>query len=1283
MSSSSLSPAPSSMPAPSTTAVQTPVSPTPLLKAPRRTYGRARISSPPPPTFSPAAPTVSPAKGLLNGFTHRSSSWRDSLSKLDVNIVQPDDEEADVKKAMERMRKEARGEVITSDPPLPASSSPKHKMAVPTTQLGISFSSDSLSSAPHISSSLPRPTSPPSEDVEEETYAIRKSGRPGPSGRRKVVQSSDDEDEEDGDRTIQRLGSSPLLRDTPTLKSRARASSVATLEDDGSPAIDNPVDEYLKALREEAEAVEDAETSSSVSKGKQRQRSASIEADGLFEDEIKEDKKNKGRKLKGLNKKDKEEMNKDIARARREKNFAYSRPKPDMLPMSSYLPKASEAVKLSRPPPLVHGGSSPATSPSKTTPVDADPISNFTPSSVEYLKPLGQAPTKLPGKAVSSPTPHPRGKTLVPATSTVMPDDEDEEDALPDLSSLLEEDRRAELRAEEEKRMYQKLQQRKSEAIKLQKQAAKPAGPLEDDDFEIYTDETITEPKPQLRFFAKPSTSRFPDAKAVLSKSAGSAISKNRQALLSRAGVAAREKAELEGRLMVRAGKHSFGKVGSKKAERTEKVVEKDQLDNLMRRNHLEQARALRLKKEMDFGGRRNLPEKKEIVVDIPEQLDHAEDATSGDEEEEDEDFAPAPEDESDDEVEYSGEEGDGEEENQAEEEDEEGHDKENQPPPRAADEDFDDEEDGDVPLRKRRNHISSARTRIVDSDDETDLPTLAPSAPFVMMRGSATPELDLAGFGGDGSPGFSQLFGETQAVASDGDGFAGLRALQPVGLLPSHLALPRVNISETQAERDNELIAAEAEAELELDVPAEPVSKKQYLNTQGFFTQTKPQLIEPTQLSDDEYGANSDKLQPWSSLSNGPAVLSSTQKNPPSAEGEYPKTSSPSQALDEQTFTRLKRRTTPQRMSDDVDMTTSSPSPSKRRDAFSLLMAPKERPQAESISGKRSGFVDEQAEESDEDNGWAPIGGKEDEEDDEDQDGYVEGLVDDEAVDEEERERQDALVAEKAREIQLADDAKREEEARKITEGNARTKRRGADWMAGDLTDDEDAPRRLSKKQRRKRDLGKEDGLDKLPGEANVFYDTYHQGLDLEDSDTEDVPLSPARDRSMEPSPVKRAAGDKQRMLRDMARLNTEKKNQAIEIGGDDRERSFMGDWEIDNVDEPEELESQFSVIKSMRPIGTENEHDYRSGAPLRKTSSFLRPTESYQAFVQEESQANRRLNGAGAGGSVVFNQPSRQSSVSSNGGKSLHRPPARQQSTSSSAGSILLPKTNKFTSS
>jgi hypothetical protein len=61
--------------------------------------------------------------------------------------------------------------------------------------------------------------------------------------------------------------------------------------------------------------------------------------------------------------------------------------------------------------------------------------------------------------------------------------------------------------------------------------------------------------------------------------------------------------------------------------------------------------------------------------------------------------------------------------------------------------------------------------------------------------------------------------------------------------------------------------------------------------------------------------------------------------------------------------------------------------------------------------------LVEEQAEESDEDDGWGgKLAGGPEEDEGENEDGYVEGLVDDQAVDEETRRKQDALAEEKRR---------------------------------------------------------------------------------------------------------------------------------------------------------------------------------------------------------------------------------------------------------------------------
>ncbi len=129
---------------------------------------------------------------------------------------------------------------------------------------------------------------------------------------------------------------------------------------------------------------------------------------------------------------------------------------------------------------------------------------------------------------------------------------------------------------------------------------------------------------------------------------------------------------------------------------------------------------------------------------------------------------------------------------------------------------------------------------------------------------------------------------------------------------------------------------------------------------------------------------------------------------------------SSPTQ--DSHILSRLKRRASPDPADNRYQPSTSSQPVNNGADdgqtrssnAFDRLMHAAEQPREK--HAVRSNLVDEQAEESDEDNGWAPIGGPEEEDDEDEEDGYVHDLVDDAQVDEEEEKRQDELAAEKAR---------------------------------------------------------------------------------------------------------------------------------------------------------------------------------------------------------------------------------------------------------------------------
>ena len=249
------------------------------------------------------------------------------------------------------------------------------------------------------------------------------------------------------------------------------------------------------------------------------------------------------------------------------------------------------------------------------------------------------------------------------------------------------------------------------------------------------------------------------------------------------------------------------------------------------------------------------------------------------------------------------------------------------------------------------------------------------------------------------------------------------------------------------------------------------------------------------------------------------------------------------------QTFSRLKRRRTsdPDRPDESMANPISSPPVAKKRNVFDHMMIASKRNEEKRIAAIDNNLIDEQAAESDEDNGWASLGGEEDENEEGMDDAFVKELVDDAEIDTEEKQKQDELAAEKARQIEEADDAKREAEARKITEGHYRTKRRGQDFYSDGEDEEGDEERggkrrKWSKKERRKRRLDREDGLEKLEGEANAFLQTYNEDLESdEESVTGEDEMSREKTRSPTPEIEKRSGRETWDMLRQRARMNRE----------------------------------------------------------------------------------------------------------------------------------------------
>ncbi|KAK8865630.1 hypothetical protein IAR55_000775 [Kwoniella newhampshirensis] len=1350
----------------------------------RRTYGRARPASPPPVPTSDDAPTssssvyrprASPSKALLDRFSGANSAWRDSLALLDTtkqseNEDENEDDLEEAKRAMERMRREARGETVTgaSVPRMltqlksrPASDS----LAVPKAPLGVSFSSSSLTTLP----TSPPPSSPPitstltsspvpavrpsnvlhaesSETLEETLFPVRRSGISGKP--RRIVITSDDDDEavEQRQRAVANL--------TPTPDSRTERGSIPRNSRSGTPdTIPSDSEEDLgvyldKKAAEDDQAEKEAPMSSALEK-----------LQDLFEDDESNDTahktEKKGRLSKGLNKKELAEMQKDIARAQRERPIAIAKAEPERLPISSWLQMAGRALKekpVTHTPGLTFGHDSPTTSPARETP--PDDIISFTPSSVLRLAAATSKTSVGDGiTSSSSPTPGARlSNTRVQRPAVVLGtsdgvDEEENGDDEQDLAAFFENEKAKDLAEDARREKQKRLAEYKMLMMIKQKQVAqlniKPLrADSDDDDFDIVQDIPV---KAKVGILAPPSVlngRRLPDAKAVLSTNTHKpAISKNRQQFLQRAGKPSRPRSEDVSETYIDFAAKAFSHSELKQANGGSKPagqkkgrdvpLRPDEMEKAIRLKHQQQVAAIQKKKEEDWGRVRSLPSKVEQDVEaLVEATKRTPPESEADEDEDDEEFVP--DDEEEEPLRWSGDESEAEAADDAASTDWQ-EEQENQNVQPATNPDADDDEEEVVPVFKRKPR--GLRRVAFDSDDEGSpvkatigrTPLNEMTAPPQVTRETATSEdgfgnNDLTGFGGHGaSPGFSQLFDPTQIESSGEDAFAQLRAQDQVSLLPVHAMLPQVNISETQAERDNLLIAAELEnAAMERAQTVEE-PKRQYLNEQGLFTQTRPAAFPSTQVTNTQksphvnprrqLGGRSTFSLPdgLDSTPYGKTQTQSQSQSQAESQAQTPLTArresragglpSPTQQ-DEESFTRLRRRMS------DPDISEPSPlsptQPPRNPTAFDKMMVAASRP-AQPKQKTKSKLVEEQAEESDEDNGWAPIGGLEDEEEDGEDDGYVEGLVDDEAIDADEKRRQDELAAAKAREIEAADDARREAEARKITEGQHRMKRKGMDFVGSDEDEDDTKTRRWTKKMRKKRKLDREDGLDKLDGELNVFRQAYDEDLESdEEDDIDETPLSPmfaGKTLSLSPERApKRSLRETHEMLRKRAEMNRgqdlDEMENALDAEFDvpviGRSRGMRAGTEVNEDDEATDMEeSQFSISRTSIRMSTSGIVEENMQLQLRTVRSE-RSLASYAQYVQDESQVNRRVGGGASGVSVVYPKAGTSSSSLGSGGKSMSgggRPapiphPHRQSTgaSSSSSGSILLSKGHKF---
>lgn len=393
-------------------------------------------------------------------------------------------------------------------------------------------------------------------------------------------------------------------------------------------------------------------------------------------------------------------------------------------------------------------------------------------------------------------------------------------------------------------------------------------------------------PEPVVRFAdVKPSTSHR-TAKSVLDNFMNhhNQIAKNRQAVLKLAGRNSSPHEEVTETMADFAGKtfkhadmraaNGGARPAGQKRNR-EVLITQNDLNHLTMAQHQQQAVLLRKKKEMMFNIKKKMvipPRQTEKLDEMIESLAAREqagisldDEEDEDEEGEDDDFEPSgseadrEEEEAGEALQYSGDEGeavkagaeDGNIDTDAEEDDTDrmdieleadvDGDKENEPPVAESSRKAESSLSLGTPRQPLATTSRSQRTPLgeIEADQSTSTP-----------RGFASTFVDVGGFGsGGGSPGFSQLFEATQAAGPSGeavsrltistvavltiqDAFAALRDQHDM-LLPSHALLPQVEITKTQIERDNAMIAADGEGDNGDDILDER-PKTQYLNDNG-----------------------------------------------------------------------------------------------------------------------------------------------------------------------------------------------------------------------------------------------------------------------------------------------------------------------------------------------------------------------------------------------------------------------------------------------------------------
>ncbi|CDZ98052.1 DNA replication checkpoint mediator, MRC1 domain [Phaffia rhodozyma] len=531
---------------------------------------------------------------------------------------------------------------------------------------------------------------------------------------------------------------------------------------------------------------------------------------------------------------------------------------------------------------------------------------------------------------------------------------------------------------------------------------------------------------------------------------------------------------------------------------------------------------------------------------------------------------------------------------------------------------------------------------------------------------------LDL---GGEDS-GFSQFYGDSQAPIAHDKPVVGaldqLRKNESV-LVPQASYLPSVSVSNTQAERDVEIVALN---NLPEEVREPTQAPQRYVNKEGFFTQHKPSTyMTDSPTLDTPFKSHTD---PWeTSSAKTPASPSRISSHLPALLTQPADLSSPLNT----TVRRLVRRQDmplTQAEEEDVEDVLISKidqellsSPIKRVPSKPKLDKQKSDRSKRNKELAKEFFEAEAVESDDEGDGFGfkfGAAGDGDEEEDDDPDEIVEGLVNDEEMTDKQRRLNDEARQELLRQQAKADEALRLQQAQDVAAGKLRKKHKdGADL--GDDSEDEESfgTSAMRKELRRKRKLDRLDPLDALAAEpeteafASLYQDTW------KDDAAYDGLMSGGEDE----------ASEDEHHYGDSLGIGKPRKDSSIKTLKRPGQRVVaspepMQDEEKDELpiylDEEDEFDSQGNVTNIRRqpvrprpqpqPVQHEDEYSiesnpYSHSDPNNRRNSSSNSTKRQRLldFAKDESQQSTAKGGSG---SSVTSLKRKASAVSSNSSSS-----------------------------